>query len=448
MRNESYSILIPMTNIRLNGSSADTHATRSAGDDLPATLGGMPLLATTPDMRWPPTDAQTEQQLVELYRSQSWSFGGAHERAFCEEFASAHSAAHAVFMVNGTVTLEAILHALGIGEGDEVIVPALTWPATAMAVVYNRAVPVFVDIEPDTLCIDPEQVRQAITPRTRAIIPVHLYGGMADMDRLAAVAQPQQIALVEDCAHAHGGAWDGKGLGSIGIAGSFSFQQSKTMSAGEGGAVITNDAALAERLYRFKHIGYAPNTKQGQATGSLTPDLICHNYRATEFQAMILRQQLKHLNTLARRRDDNAMMLTEGLERIPGVRAQARGTKAGPQSYYCYMVTLDLEAWSNATCAQIRAALKKEGIPVAPTYGSVYRHPLWNLPASRYRIHGDRRDALGPVCPVAESIGTQRTLGVPHQVLDWSEENRMKLIAAFQKVHRHADRIAQIQLPA
>lgn len=137
-------------------------------------------------------------------------------------------------MSNGTVTIESALHALGIGPGDEVIVPALTWIATAMAVHYVGATPVFADIEADTWCIDPAKIESAITPATKAVIPVHLYGSMADMEKIMDIADKNNLHVIEDCAHAQGGVWDGKGLGSIGVVVSFSFQESKTLSSGEG----------------------------------------------------------------------------------------------------------------------------------------------------------------------------------------------------------------------
>ena len=184
---------------------------------------------------WPPIYPETAEKVKAIYLSGNWSFHGPYEQEFSRNFAAYCGARHGVFMTNGTVTLESALHALGVRAGDEVIMPGNTWLATASAAVYLGAKPVFVDVEPDTLCLDPERIQEAITPKTKAIIPVHLFGGMADMDRIMAVSRKTGIPVIEDCAHAHGGIWDGRGLGSIGHIGSYSFQQSKTLSSGEAG---------------------------------------------------------------------------------------------------------------------------------------------------------------------------------------------------------------------
>lgn len=197
--------------------------------------GGTPVFAAKANVpAWPPADEETAEQLKEIYLSHAWSFYGKHEVAFNEEFAAYTGAASCAMMANGTVTLEVAMQALGIGPGDEVIVPAYTWLATGTAVVVVGATPVVVDIEPDTYCIDPVEVEKAITPKTRAIIPVHLYGSMADMDKIMEIARKHNLSVIEDCAHAHGSEWAGKHAGTLGDVGSFSFQQSKTIASGEG----------------------------------------------------------------------------------------------------------------------------------------------------------------------------------------------------------------------
>lgn len=420
-------------------------STRTA--DQLAAFGGKPVLGSIPRMLWPPTDKATERALVKIYRSHNYSWNGPWEQRLCRDLAKVHTAQHAAFMVNGTVTLEAALHTLGVGPGDEVIVPGLTWLATAMAVIYVGAKPVFVDIEPDTLCLDPEKAAEAITPRTKAIIPVHLYGGMADMDRVMALARKHGLKVVEDCAHAHGGMWNGRGLGSIGDVGSFSFQQSKTVASGEGGAVITNDRRLFERLFLFKHIGYDILAKQGKAASGPPAGLTCHNYRGNEFQAAVLCGQLGGLKALTVRRNHNADFLTRELEKIPGVKVQARGRKAtrGRQSYYAFMAGLDLAQWSGATIGQVIRALGREGVPVGGTYGSVYRHILWNVPTSAYRIHGGYRDKRGPGCKVSEEVGSAQTLGFVHCHLDHIRPVLQKFVEAFAKVQRHAGELHNLK---
>lgn len=406
----------------------------------PAILGGTPVFTTPLEFVWPPTDETTAEAIADLYRSGLWSWSGKWEQRAAELLAAAHTARHAMLLANGTVTLEAALHALGIGPGDEVIVPALTWLATAMAVIYVGAKPVFVDVEPGTLCLDATQAADAITPNTRAIIPVHLYGGMADMDAIMALARKHDLKVIEDCAHAHGGLWDGAGLGSIGDAGSFSFQQTKTVAAGEGGALITNDDDLAERLFRFKHIGYAQGSKQGGAKQGPPPGLICRNYRATEFQGITICPQLEALEALTLKRNANADLLTGWLEEIPGLEVQKRGLKASPgrQSYYSLIIKYNPEAWAGISRDSLLAAIRAEGLPAGTTYGTVHRHSLWNIPPEQYRIHGEWRDALGASCRVSEEIGTHRSIAVMHSFLDLPSDGLQKIAEIFRKLHKQS----------
>ena len=238
-------------------------------------------------MAWPPLFEDTADKLKELYFSRQWSFNSQAEQDFAQDYADYHGAKYGIFMANGTVTLECALLALGIGPGDEVIVPALTWIATAMAVRYVGATPVFVDIDPDTLCLEHRKLETAITSSTKAVMPVHLYGAMADLDEIKGICDKHGLFLVEDCAHMQGGKWNERGVGSWGDIGSFSFQQSKTLSCGEGGICLTNDEKLAELIYRAKHIGYDTAGFQGSANDGPPLGLDCHNYRSTAFQALI-----------------------------------------------------------------------------------------------------------------------------------------------------------------
>ncbi len=339
---------------------------------------------------WPPVYAGTEELLLEIYRSRAWSFNGKYEREFDKLFAEYHDAAHCVFMVNGTVTLQAALEAVGVGPGDEVIVPAHTWIATGLAPVYVGATPVIVDIQPDTLCMDPKAFEAAITPRTKAVIPVHLYGSMADMDEICAIAARHNIAVIEDCAHAHGAKWDGKGSGSIGDIGSFSFQQSKLMTSGEGGCCLTNNEVLADKLNRIKHIGYPRDVKQGCKAEPPETGLLCFNYRATEFQAAILLGQLEHLQADTAYREANAEYLRKRIDALPGIRMQARGRKATSQSFYMLAFALNLdELHTGIDRNQIVEALKAEGVKPGVGWSGgvpVFKQDLWNVPADKIRI--------------------------------------------------------------
>ena len=376
---------------------------------------------------WPPVYPETAELLKSIYLSRSWSFYGEKELLFNRKFAEFTGCSQCVMMANGTVTLEMAMAALDIGPGDEVIVPAHTWLATVEAVVYRGAFPVVVDIEPDTLCMDPAAFEAAITPKTKAVIPVHVYGSMADMDAIMSIARKYGLYVIEDCAHAHGGFWDGKHLGSIGDIGSFSFQQSKLMASGEGGACITNDPELGEKLGRLSHIGYQKGAKQGQRGAPPPMGLICHNYRVTEFQAAILLGQLERLRADTEERAANAEYLRQRLNAIDGIRVQSKGKKADPQSYYLFTLMVDsARLKSGITRDKVIAALNAEGAPASYGWNApVYRQYLWSIPENMYRVAS---------CKNAEHILCNEMITCGVSLLHTNRDYLDKYCAAYEKV--------------
>ena len=377
---------------------------------------------------WPPVYPEVGDKLREIYMGHSWSFYGANEVSFAENFAKYHGAAYGTFMNNGTVTLEASLKALGVGPGDEVIVPSWTWMATGMAPLYVGATPVFVDGEADTFCMDPAAFEAAITPRTKAVIPVHLFGSMADMDKIVAIAKKYGIKVVEDCAHAHGGMWNGKGLGSFGDVGSFSFQQSKIMTAGEGGECITNDENLFDRIGRFSHIGYQFGARRGQAAVLPPQNLDCRNYRATEFQAVILQDQLDRLDADSDRRAANADYLHKELNAIPGLATQKPGRCATRQQYYVFGITVDPAMLKEGkTRDDVLKAVNAEGaVEVFAGWGQpTFRQRLFQVSSDRYRVESYK---------VVEDIIYNRIMLADIRWLNGERAMCEKLVEAFRKV--------------
>lgn len=392
-----------------------------------ALLGGQPVFDQPLKWEtfWPPVEDSTLRAIEQLYRSRRWSAFHEAEPAFAQAFAAHHGAAHGIFAINGTVTLQCALSAYGIGPGDEVIVPAVTWYATAMAVHHAGASPVLIDIEADTLCIDPEKIAAAITPRTRAIIPVHLFGSMADMDRIMAIAGRHDLRVIEDCAHMHGGVWNGTRVGSIGDVGSFSFQHSKTMSSGEGGICITNDPQIAERLYRIAHIGYAPGQAQGKATSGPPKGLPCYNFRATAFQAVILHEQLKGLESRLERYRQGAKYLQERLAGRTKVRLQAPGRRADAQGFWGWVMLFDDPGYADIPLDLIQKALEAEGLPSMRIWDPVYRFILFNLSPGEYRVDQE--------CTVAERL-VPRSLWLMHAYLGLEMRVLEKVGDALEKV--------------
>jgi L-glutamine:2-deoxy-scyllo-inosose/3-amino-2,3-dideoxy-scyllo-inosose aminotransferase len=399
-----------------------------------AIVGGTPVIENPLEWSavWPPRDEATAERLRELYFSGRWTAFDEPEADFARDFARHHDSRHGVFTINGTATLHIALAACGVGPGDEVIVPPLTWYATAMAVLYVGARPVFVDIRPDTLCLDAEAFEAAITPRTRAVIPVHTYGAFADMESIGRIAARHGIRVIEDCAHMHGGVWDGRKAGSIGDIGSFSFQHSKTMASAEGGICVTNDDELFERMFRIKQIGYGPGELPRQKKTGPPADLFCYNFRVTAFPAVILREQLRTLDERLVRYDRGARYLEERLTASTNVRFQARDPKTDVQGYFEWISLFDHPDFAGIPITLIRDAMQAEGLRIWVLDGPMYDFVLFNVSRDAYDI--PRR------CTVTEAISAT-ALGLHHVQLGRPESELDQVAEVFEKVTSNLDEL-------
>lgn len=332
--------------------------------------GGEPF-RTAPYPLWPEYDENEKKALLNVLESRNWGTLGPEVHAFEKEFAQYLGSGRALTVSNGTVSLEIILRALGIGHGDEVIIPPYTFVATATAVLMAGATPVFADIDPATNNLDPVKAAEAITSRTRAIMPVHIAGIPADMDAFKALAKKHNLALIEDAAQAHGSEWKGQKVGSIGTAGSFSFQLSKNMSAGEGGAIVTNDDELAEKIWSIHHIG---RKKDGLWYGHY---VLSSNYRMTDWQAAILREQLKRLDGQIDLREKNVSYLNGILGDVEGLTPFERDVRATRITHHLYMFRYDSRAFDMLPKNRFVEALVAEGIPAHSGYTPIQKQPLF-----------------------------------------------------------------------
>ncbi|MDQ2900627.1 MAG: DegT/DnrJ/EryC1/StrS family aminotransferase [Acidobacteriota bacterium] len=355
--------------------------------------------------KWPVSGKRELELLAQVLESDRW--GGYHDFVgrFEREFSAFQHCSEGVSACNGTVTLEMALEGLGIGDGDEVIVPAISFISTATAVSRVGATPVFVDIEPYSFLVDPERVEQAIGPRTRAIIAVHFGGPMADMDRLSAIAARRGLKLIEDAAHAHGSEWNGRRAGSIGIAGSFSFQNSKVMTAGEGGMLASNDADLMRRVRSIADQGRKPGG------GWFFHYTLGTNYRITAWQAAVLLAQLERLPEQNRHRARNAAILRDAVAEAPGLALQSVAPQARVHTNYLLLGRIDAAKFGR-TREELHRAMAAAGAPFTPFYPhTLYRNPL-------YRSGGCRVEP----CPVAEACIAD-AFWLPHRVLLGKEED-------------------------
>ena len=266
---------------------------------------------------------------------------------------------------NGTSALFASLAALGIGPGDEVIVPPYTFIATINAVLLHYALPVFVDTDPETFQIDPRKIEAAITDRTAAIMPVHIGGNVADMDAILAIAKKHKLPVIEDACQAHLAEWRGKKVGTLGTTGCFSFQVTKNLCSGEGGAILTNDGELAEQCYAFHN-----NSRARTATGYNFAYLGGRgaNLRMTEFQGTLLLAQMTRLEEQSQTREQNAQYLTSMLKEIPGIQPAKMYEGCTRNAYHLYMFRYKPEAFAGLPRAKFLQALDAEGIPCSGGY--------------------------------------------------------------------------------
>ncbi len=366
---------------------------------------------------WPVHDQTEETAVLQVLRSGKWWFGE-RVKDFEREFAEFQGAKHAVTCTNGTTAIEMGLRALGVVEGDEVIVPCYSFIATASAVVTIGAIPVFADILPDTLCIDPDDVEQKVTQRTSAIIPVHVAGRVADMPRINEIAAKHDLIVLEDAAHAWGSQSRGQagvpqGAGTIGRAGTFSFQETKNITAGEGGVLVTDDEQIADLCRSFTHCGRA------KGSAWYDHDVLGSNLRITEFQAAILSAQLARLPEQIDRRDQNVKVLQEVLGEIETAKTLADAPNMAQRSHHMYI----FRCREAANRDRIVEDLNAEGIPaLAGWYRPLYKNMVFQN-AHIGPVHGvtaplaDKDvDYRGVVCEVCEQV-CQDAIWIPQYVL-------------------------------
>jgi L-glutamine:2-deoxy-scyllo-inosose/3-amino-2,3-dideoxy-scyllo-inosose aminotransferase len=420
-----------------------------------AISGGSPVrdVKSEPWPKWPVWDRNEEKALIETLNSGIWSYNGPRETEFNRMFAEYTGVKFAISASNGTVTLQMALEACGVGAGDEVILPGLTWQATAATVLDVNATPVLVDVCEDTWCIDTHEIEKAITPRTRAIIPVHLYGGFCNMDEILEIAGKHNLFVIEDCAHKHGGEWNGKKAGSIGDIGSFSFQLSKHLTSGEGGAVTTNSPELAEKLDALRNCGRRPvpldsNVDKGAGQYADEGNFIqSGNYRITEFQAAILIEGLKRMPEQNRVREENGIYLNSLLEKMPGVKPMRRDKRETKEAYFNFSFRYSKDEFRDLPVAKFRAALTAEiGIEVAPSYIPLNKCSLYSphTKPARHRLSESYWNDINPArfdLPVCDRIHFDQSVCIHHKILMGTKKDMDGIADAIRKIYDNAEEL-------
>jgi perosamine synthetase len=412
-----------------------------ASEEIPALLGGKPT-RSAPFPSWPVIEENDERSWMSVLREGKWCrLDGNRATEFERAWAKTLGVEHCTATSCGTTALSTTLNALDIAPGDEVIVPPYTFVATVNVVLLQHALPIFVDSDIETFQIDATKIEAAITPKTRAILPVHLGGSPADMDTILATASKHNVPVVEDACQAHLAEWKGKKVGGLGVAGCFSFQASKNLNSGEGGAITTNDRTLIDRAISFYN--------NGRGTGSLSGYVRngC-NYRMTEFQASLLSSQLTRLLAQSDVRQANARYLTQQLSQIPGILPAQMYAGTTRNAYHLYMFRYDRDRFSGLSRARFLQALTAEKIPCSAGYTPLNKEAFLEntlqsrayqriYSASDLKQYRDRNN-----CPVNDSLCRQ-AVWFGQTMLLGTTKDMDDIVRAVRKIQKHAPALSR-----
>lgn len=387
--------------------------------------------------QWPRATAEDVAAVTEAL-SGRWCriYEGSQVGRFEEAFGRYHSARHAVAVCNGTAALELALQAVGVRPGDEVLVPAVTFIATASAVTRVGAIPVFVDSDPQRVTVDPDDLRRRVTPRTTAAIVVHYGGYPTDMDAVLPVIEARGLALIEDCAHAQGSEWRGQRVGTFGAAGAFSFQESKSLAGGEGGIVLTNDDGVGERARLLHNIGRVVG-KPGYEHY-----VLASNYRMPEVQGALLLGQLARLPEEVEIRQQAGRMLTQTLQEFPGIDPLPPDPRVTQRGYYFYVARYRRENMRGIHRDRFLEALRAEGVPCSAGYGMpLYHQPAFARTAVEplYPPETPLPDYEALELPVAERFCAEEQITFPQTLLLGGEANARLILDAIEKVSENLE---------
>lgn len=389
-----------------------------------ALLGGEPV-RKRPFTSWPQFDEMEVDNVRKVLESRRWFSGmmgsepGSKVWEFEEKFAFHHRVKYAIAVANGTAALEVSLRALEIKPGDEVVVPAYTFIATASAVLQLRAIPVIVDIDPENYCMDPDKFKEAITSRTKAVIPVHFGGQIADMEQILEIARSKNLLVIEDAAHAPSAVRFGQKAGSFGDTGCFSFQQSKVMTSGEGGIITTNSKNLRNACRDLRSCG----RREGYPWYEHFE--LGWNYRMTEFQGAILIAQLTRLPEQIVKRGKNAEYLERKIAEIPGLKhIKDRSSNTQHHSYYYFLIEYNKSEFEDVSRDLLIESLNNEGIPAEVTY----------IPLPYVNMFVEKKYPFKNMgCPITEDVYS-KVIIIPHQVLLRSKEDMDDIVRAMMKI--------------
>lgn len=382
---------------------------------------------TKPFPSWPQYNQKQLELINEVLKSDEWCrLSGKKVKEFGERYAEYNNVEYGIGVTNGTHALELALTTIGIQPGDEVIVPAVTFIATATAVIQNNAVPVLVDIDPETYCILPDAIEAAITEKTRAIIPVHFAGNACDMDRICDIAKRYNLKIIEDVAHAQGGMYKNKRVGSFGDISACSFQSKKTISCGEGGAIITNIKEYYEEALLTQCVGRPEGDRVYEHA------VLGSNFRMNEFQAALLLGQLDNLDNMNQKREENAAILDDLLKEIEGIIPQRRSEGCTVNTHYMYMFTYNSQYFNGLSRKDFVTRLIEEGIPAYICYPVISNTTFFINRNFRKKIDESQLRLNNPITN-AEYIASN-VVWLPHNVLLGDLQDMQEICDAILKI--------------
>jgi dTDP-4-amino-4,6-dideoxygalactose transaminase len=393
---------------------------------------------------WPVADEEAKKSVLGVLEGYDWCriYDYSHVQKFELAFADYQDASHAIAVANGTVALELALLSSGVKAGDEVLVPALTFIASASAIACIGAIPIFVDSDPETLAISAKDAEAKITKRTKAIIGVHYGGYPIDFDAILPLARKNGLTLIEDCAHAHGTEWKGRKVGAIGDVGGFSFQASKSLAAGEGGVVLTDNDQIADRALLIHNIGRALG-KPGYLHY-----LLSSNYRMTEMQGALLLSLMRHLPWQTEYKHNVGEYLAERLRGIGGVYPLKRDERITKRGYYFFIIKYDTKEFGGVDRDTFIQALNAEGVPCGAAYGvPLYKNAAF-LPENLAQVGtlaGQRLPDYARVhLPVVERFCAEQQVTIPHTVLLAGRQGADIIVDAITKIRENREELRTI----
>lgn len=376
-------------------------------------------------VEWPITNKEDEDALIKVLHSKKWwKNKGIYVKKFEKEFSNYHQCNNGVAVSNGTVALEIALRALGIKENDEVIIPDFTFFSTASAVLAVGAIPVMVDVLDSTFCIDPKQIRKAITKKTKAIIVVHLAGQIADMNSINKIAKENHLYVIEDAAHAHGAVWNSQKAGSFGDIGTFSFQNAKLLTAGEGGMLVSNNEKILDKIILLTNCGRKENDTSYKHT------LWGTNARMSEFQGALLRTQFEKMKDQIEIRSENYKYFEKEIQKIPGVVLQKSDAFTNMHSHYMIMFYYNSVEYLGINIDEFVMRLCEAGIPATRAY-----EPLHNLPVFKTMSNKKWRWYFTDqnTCSNSEKI-RENVVCLPHYILLSDIRVIMQIVSIIKKI--------------